>query len=177
MMSRTRLTGDGRNSLDWFAVQVWAGRERLCASRLRARGFEVFLPTYREQRRWSDRIKVAERALFAGYVFLRLQGGVAGSIVTTPGVVRIVGNRLLPEPVADVEMRTIQRVVGAGLATEPWAFLISGQRVRIAGGPLRGCEGTVRRMKSGCRLVVAVSLLRRSVAIEIDPQWVEPLGP
>lgn len=57
---------------DWFAVQVWSGREHLSARHLAQRGYDVFLPCSRERRRWSDRIKVVERALFAGYVFCRL---------------------------------------------------------------------------------------------------------
>jgi len=53
-------------STAWFAVQVWTGREPLSAKHLRVRGYDVFLPCYREHRTWSDRVKKVDRALFAG---------------------------------------------------------------------------------------------------------------
>ena len=41
----------------------------------------VFLPTWCEHRRWSDRVKKIERAVFAGYVFCRLNGDAAGKLI------------------------------------------------------------------------------------------------
>ena len=58
------LPGPGERGHEWFAVQVRSGREHLCARHLQMRGYNVFLPCYYEQRRWSDRIKKIETALF-----------------------------------------------------------------------------------------------------------------
>lgn len=173
---------DGRSfdelAREWFAVHVWAGREQSCATHLRARGYEVFLPCYQERRRWSDRVKQMDRALFSGYVFCRTAAAVAASIVTTPGVIRIVGDRSGPLPVHADEIEAIQRIVETRRSTEPWPFLEAGQRVRVDAGPLRGLEGVVLRVRNRHRLIVSVSLLQRSVAIEIDPEWVTvPYGP
>jgi len=57
--------------------------------------------------------------------------------------------------------------------TEPWEFLQSGDVVRVVQGPLRGYGGIVVRTKNQTRLVICVSLLYRSVAVEIDPLWVQ----
>ncbi len=157
---------------DWFAVQVWTGREAPCAAQLRARGYEVFLPVYHEQRRWSDRIKKIERALFAGYVFCRMTPVVAAKVVTTPGVIRIVGDREGPLPVRADEIEAIQRIIETRRDAEPWQYLQAGERVRLETGPLRGTEGVVLTVRNRRRLVVSVSLLQRSVAVEIDPDWV-----
>jgi hypothetical protein len=43
-------------------------------------------------------------------------------------------------------------------------------------GPLAGIEGTIIEVKSKCRLIVSVSLLQRSVFVEIDRDWVVPAG-
>jgi transcription antitermination factor NusG len=157
---------------EWFAVQVWSGREYLSTQRLSERGYEVFLPRYCERRRWSDRIKVVERALFAGYVFCRLAPEVFGKIVTAPGVVRIVGDGTRPLSIPTHEIEAIQRIMATHLSTEPWPVPQVGQQVRIEVGPLRGIEGVVLTVKNQQRLVVSVSLLQRAVAVEIDASWI-----
>jgi transcription antitermination factor NusG len=164
--------GGDASMREWFAIQVWSGRERLSAKHLSERGYEVFLPRYGERRRWSDRIKVVERALFAGYVFCRLTPEVFGKIVTAPGVVRIVGDGARPLPIPPREIEAIQRITALQLATEPWPVPQVGQRVRIEVGPLCGIEGVVTTVRNQRRLVVSVSLLQRAVAIEIDASWI-----
>jgi transcription antitermination factor NusG len=156
----------------WFAAQVWAGREQVCASHLRQRGYEVFLPCYSEQRRWSDRVKTVECALFAGYVFCQLSGDTAGKVITTPGVIRIVGDGQRPLAIPNEEIETMQQIVAAGLPAKPWPFVQVGQRVRIDVGPLRDTEGIVLRTKNDSRLIVSIALLQRSVAVDIDADWV-----
>lgn len=152
----------------WFAVQVWVGRERLSAVHLRTRGYDVLLPCYRELRRWSDRVRKVERALFSGYVFCRSHGDALGKIVTSPGVIRIVGVGGAPMAIPEPEMAAIQRIVTAQLDAKPCPFVQAGQRVRIVVGPMRDTEGLVLRTKSGSRVVVSISLLQRSVAVDVD---------
>jgi len=164
------------STLEWFAAQVWPGRERVCAAHLSVRGYEVFLPCYRERRQWSDRMKTVERALFAGYVFCRLSGEVFAKVVTTPGVIRIVGDGRRPLPVAGDEIEALQSMTASKLAYEPSELLEAGQRVRVIAGPLADCEGLVVRSKGRHRLVITVSLLRRSVAVEINPDWLCPVA-
>ena len=149
-----------------------AGREQFCAGHLRLRGYNVFLPCYYEHHRWSDRVKKIEKALFPGYVFCFIDAAVGERVVTTPGVIRILGDGRGPLSVPREEIEAIQRVVDAGLHAEPFECLLAGQRVRIGVGPLRGTEGIVLRMKNRHRLVISVALLQRSVAVEIDPAWV-----
>jgi transcription antitermination factor NusG len=157
---------------EWFAAQVWSGRERHCATHLRVRGYEVFLPCYTERRRWSDRVKVIERALFAGYVFCRSEADVLAQVITAPGVIRIVGDGQRPLPIPTDEIESIQRIVASGVAATPWPFMHEGQHVRIDVGPLRGTHGRILRTKTDHRLIVSISLLQRSVAVELDADWV-----
>lgn len=158
---------------DWFAVQVRAGREAFSAEHLQARGYDVFLPWYLEQRRWSDRVKRIKRALFDGYVFCRIPSPLHATIVTTPGVIRIVGNHDGPIAVPLDEIEALQRIAETRLSAQPCPFLHTGQRVRIQAGPLRGTEGIVLTIKNQHCLVVSVSLLQRSVAVEIQSAWID----
>jgi transcription antitermination factor NusG len=60
---------------------------------------------------------------------------------------------------------------------EPWPYLEVGQMVRIEDGALRGLEGILTGFKGSRRIVVSVSLLRRSVALEIDRSGVCAIQP
>lgn len=160
------------DSPDWFAIQAWAGREQMCAKHLRVRACDVFLPCHRIHRQWSDRVKKVDCPLFPGYLFCRIGADAHAKIVTTPGVIRIVGDEHGPLAIPAEEIDAIQRMVGARLSVEPWPFLRAGQRVRIEAGPLRDTEGVILSMNNRHRLVVSISLLQRSVAVELDPEWV-----
>jgi transcription antitermination factor NusG len=72
-------------------------------------------------------------------------------------------------------MEAIQRVVSSGFRAEPWPYLQVGQQVRIEDGALRGLEGILTSFRGSRRIVVSVSLLCRSVALEIDRSGVCPI--
>jgi hypothetical protein len=46
--------------------------------------------------------------------------------------------------------------------------------VLIRHGALEGVEGLVVQEKGKYRVVVSIELLRRSVAVEIDRDWIQP---
>lgn len=141
----------------------------------RNKGFEAFLPLYRCRRRWSDRVKVMELPLFPGYVFCRLNVQYRFPLLTIPGALHFVGVGKTPAPIDDVEIRAIQTLVQSDMQTEPWPFLEAGERVRLEYGPLAGLEGFFVEARNQRRIVVSVSLLRRSIAVEIEQEWVTPL--
>jgi transcription antitermination factor NusG len=161
----------------WFALQVRPRYEKKAAAALKGKGVEHFLPLCRERRRWSDRLKDVSLPLFPGYVFCRFDPFNRLPILTTTGVASIVGAGKIPEPVPDHEIAAVQAIVDSGLGAQPWPFIKVGQRVQIETGPLFGLEGILADFRGSQRLVVSVSLLQRSVAVEIDRLWVKPLPP
>jgi transcription antitermination factor NusG len=162
--------------LPWFALEIRARHERFVASTLYSKGFEVFLPLYISKRRWSDRIKKIELPLLPGYLFCRFDPKKRMPILVTPGVRQVVGTGKTPVPVDESEIAALQSIVVSRLQARPWPFLQVGQRVRIAEGPLYGVEGILLDSKKRDRLVVSVTLLQRSVAVEIDGDWAVPAG-
>jgi transcription antitermination factor NusG len=159
----------------WFALRVKSRSEKIVSTIARNKGFEEFLPLYQTRRRWSDRFKSVDVPLFPGYVFCRLNPEFRLPLLTIPGVLSFVGIGKVPVPIDDAEMAAIQTAIGSGLLAEPYPFLEVGQRVRIAEGPLTGIEGLLVEVRKQQRLAVSVSLLKRSVAVEIDRHWVRPL--
>jgi transcription antitermination factor NusG len=159
----------------WFAVYTQTLREQHVASLLRYKGYTEFVPLYKLRRRWSDRFKEVELPLFPGYFFCRLDPGNRMPILSTPGVKGIVGFGKNPAPVCGSEVEAIRTIVTSGQAALPWNFLQAGAMVRVEEGPLRGLEGILVDIRSQYRVVVSVTLLQRSVAVEVDREWVRPL--
>ena len=162
------------NGLEWFALRVKPRAERMVADALRGKGYEEFLPVHKERRRWSDRVMTVETPLFAGYVFCRFDVQHRLPILTTPGVLQVVSIGKTPHPLEDHEVDSLRVLVGSGLDVQPWPFLYIGQRIEIVGGPLTGASGILTNVKGSDRLVVSVSLLQRSVAVEVPQSCAWP---
>jgi transcription antitermination factor NusG len=161
----------------WYALHVRARHEKAVDRVLRERGYDALLPMYRARRRWSDRIQEVELPLFPCYVFCRFDPHRLTPIMTTPGVIRPISFGTKIVPVDEAEIGAIQAVIGSRLNCEPWPYFRVGQRVRIEHGCLSGLEGFVQLMKGRFRLVVSVTLLQRSCAVEIDQAWLSPIPP
>ena len=161
--------------LPWFGIRVRSCFERVTASILRSKGYEAFLPELRARRRWSDRIKEIQTPLFPGYVFCRLDPQRRLSVLKTPGVVSVVGFGGVPAAIPDSEIEAIRLMLGSALPVAPYPFLSAGQHVRIVRGPLTGLEGFVLGRRREFLLVISITLLQRSVSVEVEREWIEPI--
>jgi transcriptional antiterminator RfaH len=162
----------------WIAAHVKSRSEFSVSSILRDRGYETFLPTYHSERRWSDRKVVHELPLVPGYVFIRVElGEVRLPMVTTPGVIRIVGFNSQAARIESHEIEQLRLLASGSLKIEPLAYLKPGDLVRIKAGPLTGTWGTVVQNRGGALLVLSIETLHRSIAVRIDPSWVEAPPP
>jgi transcription termination/antitermination protein NusG len=152
----------------WFVVQVRPKAEKMVASLLRFKGYEYFLPVYQPfQDKNSPSHSYPELPLFPGYVFCTSTPLANGLIVTTPGVVRILGIGSKPQPIDDIEIATLRAVQHTGFPLRPWPKLEPGDLVTIMDGPLCGCRGVLKCRKNQAELVVSVELLQRSVLVTV----------
>jgi transcription antitermination factor NusG len=164
------------SSTGWLAIHTRHQHETLAARSLTYKGFEVFLPQYTSRRQWSDRTRELSAPLFPGYVFLRGKLEQQIRILTTPGVLGVVGFAGLPAIIPDAEIEAIRQSIGQRSRVEPYPFLKCGDWVRVKSGPLEGIEGILVRNKKQFRLVLSVQLLQKSAAVEVDA-WVVERAP
>jgi transcription antitermination factor NusG len=84
--------------------------------------------------------------------------------------VRILGDgwdRLAPVPTKEIDV--LQNLLSTDRAVVPYPFLRVGQRVKVVRGPMIGVEGLlVQTQPDKGRLVISVSLLQQSVAVNVD---------
>ena len=162
--------------LPWFGLRVRSNFERVTAEHLVARGFTPYCPSYRTEKLWSDRKKIVDQVLFPGYVFCRVDLDRRNHILTTPGVVGLIGFGQTFPSIPEDEITRVRALVESGLPVVPWPFLKQGQRVLIERGPLTGVEGTLLQTKGAYRLIVSINLLQRAVSAEIDRRWIRPIS-
>lgn len=156
----------------WYAIRARTGREKNVALLLENIGYECYLPLIKLARQWSDGVKETEMPLFPEYLFCRMNPDNRLPVLTTPGVVHVVGVGETLLPVEEQEIAATQQVLKSGVSMIPWPYLQTGHVVCLENGPLSGLSGIILRIKSGLKLVLSVSLLRRSVAVDVDRDWI-----
>ncbi len=165
---------DTKPNRQWFALRVKSRCEKAVAAAARSKGFEEFLPLYKCRHRWSDRSKLVDEPLFPGYVFCRFHAEDKFSLLTIPRVMHLVGIGNSPAALADEEILAIRDALRAQVSVEPWPFLETGSRVQLSNGPLMGLEGFLVQAERQHRLVLGLSILKQSIAVEIERHWMEP---
>jgi transcription antitermination factor NusG len=158
--------------LPWFAIRVRSNYEHIVFNALAQKGYDLFLPTYTVTRRWSDRVKQLSVPLFPGYVFCSLDQNDRLPVLTTPGVIQLVGNGKRPVEVTEDEITAVKAVLNSNLSYSPHAPLVAGNRVVVETGPLMGVQGVLVESRDTNRLVVSIEILNRAVAVEIEASWV-----
>ena len=158
----------------WFAILARSGREKYATMLLENSGFECFLPIGKSTRKWSDRMKEIDVPLFPGYLFCRMNPNDRLPVLTTPGVIQIAGIGKMPIPIEEHEIAAVRQIEKSGLSATPWPYLRVGNAAKIEKGPLRGVTGIVVKIKSALKLVLSIELLQRSIAVEIDRNWISP---
>ena len=165
-----------QTSNNWFALQVRSRWESKTAELLSGKGFQTLFPSYKTNRVWADRSRVVEAPLFPGYLFCRFDVHNRLPVLITPGVISVVGRGKTPIAVEKSEIDAIQKVMLSGIQAQPWPHLEIGERVRIQNDVLEGIEGILISFKGRQRVVISVTLLQRSVALEVDRARISPIG-
>ncbi len=154
--------------LKWYALKVKTQHELVVYGSLSYNSIEGFHPTCKAKRKWSDRVKLIDEPLFAGYVFGRFEYENRVPLLRIPGVISIVSFAGIPAPIPDEEINTIRRLITSSYAVKPWPLLKVGQQVVVKNGPLRGVAGILAAEKDAWRVVVGIEMLNRAVSVVID---------
>lgn len=158
---------------NWYALYTCARHEKQVADQIERGSMTCFLPLYRSVRRWKDRRKELEVALFPGYVFVRMALENRLRVLQLPGVVRLVSFNGQPAVLPASEMEALQARLSSGVGVEPHPYLRAGRRVRVRQGAMEGLEGIMVRRKDRCRVVFSIDLIQRSVSVEVDESDLE----
>jgi transcription elongation factor/antiterminator RfaH len=160
----------------WYVVHTHPNSEGMAIAHLEGQGYQVFCPRYCKVVRHARKIRRVLAPLFPNYIFLRLD--VSRDqwrfVNSTRGVVRLIMQGVIPQPVplGVVEALQDQLSVGDGMS---WAAMFRiGQAVRIVEGPFVDFVGTLQHLDAGGRVRVLLDLLGRSVPLALHCEAVTP---
>lgn len=158
----------------WFVLHVLSNHEKKVAQHLDVRSIEYYLPLYKEKVRWTDRTVLAERPLFSGYVFARFEPQNRIPVISTPGVLRLLGDQQW-NLVEDEELSKIRIGLEKGLSLRPHPTIAVGTKVRIQDGVFAGVEGVVSELRRQCRVIITLSAVRQCFSLEAGIDELEVL--
>lgn len=159
----------------WNVLHVASNHEKNVARHLAVRSVEHYLPLYSERVRWTDRTVVAERPLFSGYVFVRLCSQTRHSLLSTPGVLRILGDEN-HATVSCEELDKIRDGLESGISLRPHPCVAVGTRVRVRDGVFAGTEGAVTELRHQCKVVIGLAAVRQFFSLEVQLHDLEVLS-
>jgi len=151
----------------WRVLHVIANHEKRVAKHLAVRSVEHFLPLYTDRSRWSDRVVILERPLFTGYVFVRFPSEARLSVISTPGILRLLGDAE-HETVSAIEISRIREGLASGCLLRPHPHVDIGSPVRVLRGVFEGAEGIITDFRQQCKVVMALSATRQCFSLEVD---------
>lgn len=159
----------------WHVLHVNANHEKKVAQYLSIRSIEYYLPLYKERSRWSDRFVMLERPLFVGYVFVRCSPKTRLSVISTPGVIRLLDDSMNCM-VSSEEIDLIRAGLASGCLLRPYFDLPVGTPVRVRTGVFAGAEGVVTAIRQRCKVVMTLSAVSQCFSLEVDRDDVEVLS-
>jgi transcriptional antiterminator NusG len=159
--------------MPWYAVHTKSRHEYKALTGLSQKNLKTFLPEMEVWSKRKDRKKKISVPLFPGYLFVEasLDNETKLAILTTSGVVRILGKKqnTEPLPVPDAKIIAIQRLLDKKVEVFTLQYPKAGEPARILDGPFAGIEGTVIKSDFEKELfVISIELLQRSVAIKLE---------
>ena len=161
-------------SSPWHVLHVISNHEKRVAQHLVVRSVEYYSPLYTERVKWTDRTVVAERPLFSGYVFARCSHQTRHSVISTPGVLRLLGNEER-DMVSCEELDKIRDGLAKGLLLRPHPYVTVGARVRVRGGIFAGVEGVVTEFRQQCRVIITLAAVHHCFSLEVELDELEVL--
>lgn len=166
----------GRN---WYVLHTHSGYEDTVARNLKQRIeslgmqdriFNVIVPTEKKIKIKNGKRRVVEEKIYPGYVLVEM-------IVTddswyvarnTPRVTGFVGSGTTPIPVAEEEIKEIQRRMG--IEEPKYKIDVAvGDAVKITDGPFKDFDGKVSDVdEAKGKIKVLVSMFGRETPVELD---------
>ena len=152
----------------WLVIYTKPRWEKKLADQLTAKGFEVYCPTQRVKRRWSDRTKWIDQPLFSSHIFVYLEPERRDAVYFTPGFVRFLFWNKRPAVVRDEEIATLRRWLNdfdhEDISVEAYR---PGIQIKVQSGPLQGREATVLEQR-GTKLELYLEDLQVKVSVDVN---------
>lgn len=157
----------------WEIAHLRSRQEKVVARLLRAAEMPFYLPQLEQTTKSSGRTFVSHMPMFPGYIFVRRVSGLQQTLWATRAVAAMIS---VPDQAQlNTELSQIRDLQAAGAVLTPRVEFCVGDSVRITEGAFSGYLGLVTEERGAQRLVVSISMLRKSIAVEFPRGFLMPL--
>ena len=158
----------------WWVAHVKSRQEKVLARHIQPLGIPYYLPQREQKIRRAGRNFVSYLPLFPGYLFFRGTDDDRYAALRRNLVVHMI--EVVDQPLLDAELGRLRTLQESGLPLVSHPYIEPGSAVSITNGPFRGYSGIVIRAKGRLRIVISISLLRTSFAVELDREAIAPMA-
>ena len=159
---------------NWIALYTKARHEKVVASELEKKGFEIYLPLLRVRRKWSDRKRWVEFPLFKSYLFVRVNNDDKVFLGNTPGLVRVVRFGKKNAIVKESSINAIRLMLNGGYDPIPTNYFLKGEPVSVKSCPLKGLVGELIFIPNNDRLIVRIDAIQHSISVDVERRFLKP---
>jgi len=159
----------------WEIAHLRSRQEKSVARLLLDGGKPFYLPQVQQTKKRSGRTFVSHLPLFPSYIFLRRVEGLRQTLWRTSAVANMI--EVPDQAQLTAELLQIRQLQISGAVLTPRVDLAPGDAVRIKEGSFSGYAGIVIEERGSLRLIVAVSILRKSVAVEFPRELLMQVKP
>jgi transcription termination/antitermination protein NusG len=174
----------------WYAIHTYSGYENKVKTHLEARIismnlkdfiFQVVVPMENEVEVKNGQRRTVARKVYPGYVLVDMviTPDSWHAVRGAPGVTGFVGGQNEPAPLSESDLQYILRApvkTGEEPAAKPKITFLSGQSVKVIGGPFAEFIGTVSEVDNEKQKVtVLVSFFGRETPVQLDFLQVEKM--
>lgn len=158
--------------LPWVVAHVRSRQEKALARYLQQYRIPYYLPQMEKKVRRNSRTIVSYLPLFSGYIFFKGRDEESGRAIRS----HLIANLLQPndQTALATELRQLHELQITDKKLVPHPYIGAGDEVMITDGAFRGFRGVVLRERGTERLIVSISFIKQSVAVEIDREFIRP---
>ena len=159
----------------WYVLYTKPKHEFKAKEQIEEQGTKVYLPTYMETKKWSDRKKTMKAPVFRGYVFIYATHKERVMTLDLPTIFKCIFFDGKPAVIPDDLMENLM----AFLDKIDERLIVSnrieiGRRVKINHESFLGFEGIVfEHYQHGKMFGVTVELLNRTVSVRLPAEYLE----
>lgn len=160
--------------IPWRVAHTKSRREKALAAFLSEHHIGYYLPLIKRRQPSRLRTRYAMVPLFPGYIFFKGTAEHRYTAFTSNHISKII--EVVNQEQFIAELTNTYKLLSLNSNVYPYDFLTEGEKVRVTQGPMKGVEGIISYKKGNCRLVVNVTTISHSVAVDVEAGMVEKVS-
>ncbi|MCL2097527.1 MAG: UpxY family transcription antiterminator [Bacteroidales bacterium] len=162
----------------WRVLYTKPRSEKRAFELLECQDYHVYLPCTTVVRQWTDRKKKVIEPVFKSYLFINCFEKEIHTAVQCPHIIGVVKFENKPAIVREEEIEAIRQIVAGKediTVVNNHEHFVTGQRVHIISGNLKGLSGILTEFRGARKLAIAIDSLGCNLFVEVAAHHTEPV--